>query len=112
MRSEVIVAFLLSCVATSATFLGSPIRWLKPVSHDDSITKRNRMLRIRGGNAAETTPANGSKIKGHCIGIDLGTTYRYDRSPLTNSSCFHLIFVLFVKLCCRMERWSGGNLSE
>lgn len=33
------------------------------------------MLQIRGGSTAEATPANGSKIKGHCIGIDLGTTY-------------------------------------
>ena len=88
MKSEVIVALLLSCVATSATFLGSPIRWLKPVSQDDSISKRNRMLQIRGGSTAEATPANGSKIKGHCIGIDLGTTYRYDNTLALYFVCF------------------------
>ena len=49
-------------------------------NNDKTTAKLDKFVRLRGGS---TTPASGGddkntdgKIKGVCIGIDLGTTYR------------------------------------
>ena len=71
-----VMIVLLSAFANAKLF--SPrVSWLKPsavsVEHDEKGTKVNNCFSLRGGANEKETEA---KIKGLCIGIDLGTTYR------------------------------------
>ena len=66
---------------SSSSIFRPSSHWLgkqKTGSNDDT-SKITRVLRIRGG-AEETKKDGTDKIKGCCIGIDLGTTYRYGHS--------------------------------
>lgn len=62
-------------------------RWLKNPSISEKKEKQqkqqqsfssslHRCLSLRGGAAGGNGEQEGNKIQGHCIGIDLGTTYR------------------------------------
>jgi len=61
-----------------------PIRWMSRAK-EDSQGKQTILdrLSIRGG-AADQDPKS-SKVKGLCVGIDLGTTYRY-----FNTNIYHV----------------------
>lgn len=74
-RLYLLVAACSLCVTSSAVF-GSMGQWLRnpsKVATDDSERFAN-ILRLRGGEGEKKST---DKITGCCIGIDLGTTYRY-----------------------------------
>ena len=89
MRATVFIAVLINLIylelsTTSNVFPSLRNGWLRQQSHDDnendlvrqndavSLTYSN-CLQLRGGASGD----DDKKIKGICIGIDLGTTYRY-----------------------------------
>lgn len=47
---------------------------VKPSTHSSSFERVNNNLLVRGG---EKSGSSDEKIKGCCIGIDLGTTFRF-----------------------------------
>jgi hypothetical protein len=65
-----------ACKVTTSTVIGPSSHWLKSPSNSKSEESENirSLLRLRGGEEAKTETTE--KIKGCCIGIDLGTTYR------------------------------------
>ena len=64
--------------SSSSTFRPSS-HWLgkQNTASKDDFSNIARVLRLRGGE--ETKKDGTDKIKGCCIGIDLGTTYRYGK---------------------------------
>lgn len=63
-----------SIISSEATHLfNSHNSWLNNKRNNDENTVRNKLFSLRGGS---TDSDKTEKIKGHCIGIDLGTTYR------------------------------------
>lgn len=69
---------------SSSSIFGASNLWIKGSSKsliDDSSKSKKleifgNVLKLRGG-SEEEKPKTTEKIKGCCIGIDLGTTYRY-----------------------------------
>ena len=62
----------------SSGLFASRTNWMKETSKPDDFKLKNTLencFSIRGG--ADDVSSNNEKIKGVCIGIDLGTTYRY-----------------------------------
>lgn len=95
MRAAVFIAILINLIylelsTTSNVFPSSRNGWLRQQStssHDDNeyelvrqndavSLKYSNCLQLRGGASSDDKTSNDSKIKGICIGIDLGTTYR------------------------------------
>lgn len=72
---QVVALLMLTAGAHGVFHRGGSYSWFKRISNEENSRKisfRN-CLSIRGG-ASESGKDSGS-IKGHCIGIDLGTTY-------------------------------------
>ena len=63
----------LSCIEARANWLKYS-SLLKPGSHSSSFSRVSNNLLVRGG--ADKATAASEPIKGCCIGIDLGTTFR------------------------------------
>jgi hypothetical protein len=63
-------------IAVSSFCLITCSNWFKSSKflHDAQSSKLNKVLSCRGGASKD----GDGKIKGACIGIDLGTTYRCD----------------------------------
>lgn len=70
------IVALLSCNFVDAKLFNSRGGWLK--SHTSDRDERRNMIptcvSLRGGSSEKSAD---EKIKGYCIGIDLGTTTRY-----------------------------------
>jgi hypothetical protein len=79
----VVIVLLLKQSGARLTFLGRALEASRGRLEDDGRgrsvrpigTSRAGLLRLRGGAAAGDSKKD-EKIKGICIGIDLGTTYR------------------------------------
>lgn len=76
--------FLLSVLGLTEAALPSvpstfrPSKWLSGTKEDTNYHKRTSILSrlsVRGGSSDQESKA--SKVKGLCVGIDLGTTYRF-----------------------------------
>lgn len=76
----------------------------------DITSKFASILRLRGGE--EEKKGTTDKIKGCCIGIDLGTTYRYVPAIFNSPTPYPpiLIIFLFLQLCRRVEEWESRDL--
>ena len=103
-----VVAFPGLTVSSTTGFGPAINRWLNPVDND----RKSTLLRIRGG-ADKTDTSKDAKVKGCCIGIDLGTTYRYSNSSkyftkITSSTKLDYIITSHqYQLCCSLEKWQG-----
>jgi hypothetical protein len=73
----IVVLFLCQEVIYGKLLRNVGSSWLKRSSNNEEQTSSGirRCLTISGG--ASDNEKNGEKIQGVCIGIDLGTTYRY-----------------------------------
>lgn len=71
----VAVVALLNCNFASAKLFNSKAGWLKPrvSERDDHKRLIPSCILLRGGSSEKS---DDEKIKGYCIGIDLGTTTR------------------------------------
>lgn len=74
---SVVIAATVVGLSSSSVF-GPLSFWHRSRATDEkqTPTKFINVLRIRGGEETKTEATD--KIKGCCIGIDLGTTYRYN----------------------------------
>ena len=72
----VLLLLILSINVVNAKLFNSRAGWLKPSmsDKDDHKTFVPNCVLLRGG--SKDTPSDGEKVKGICIGIDLGTTTR------------------------------------
>jgi hypothetical protein len=95
---------------TCSSVFGPTSHWLRKPNSDetDKTLKFATMLRLRGGEEAKKEGTD--KIKGCCIGIDLGTTYRYERCQnVTSLTILHYFphfqcTIIRHQLCCRLEK--------
>ena len=80
------ILLLLSFVARTTSihsFLPLPhvvvgtLRTVNRHQSNDKAKKFDKLVRLRGGADSSDDKSADGKIKGVCIGIDLGTTYRY-----------------------------------
>ena len=60
-------------------------RWFRGGQYLDRDEEQN-ILFLRGGSTSSDSKGGNGKIEGPCVGIDLGTTYRYCIIPLFKSS--------------------------
>jgi hypothetical protein len=76
MNSLFCLLALVACKLTTSSVIGPSTHWLKSPSSSKSDESENirSVFRLRGGEEVKTETTE--KIKGCCIGIDLGTTYR------------------------------------
>jgi Hsp70 protein len=98
---------------TSSSVFGPTSHWLRKPNSDetDKTLKFATILRLRGGEEAKQEGTD--KIKGCCIGIDLGTTYRYEccRNDVTSSTLHHpLISDLPLPSCSCVAVWKNGRV--
>ena len=78
-------------------------RWLsgrgqeKKAGQDGSIIRLKDLLAVKGG--AEEGTGKSEKIKGLCVGIDLGTTYRCNRHSLPSPDVNLLLPLTLIIWC-------------
>lgn len=98
---------------TSSSVLGPHSLWHRNPATDEKqvSTKLTNVLRYRGGEETKTETTD--KIKGCCIGIDLGTTYRYV-DHFSFLAPFHRLTLPnnYLQLRGRMEKWQSGDMSQ
>ena len=107
---------LIACLLVGAQFAAANLlarslgRSRLKASEDESESSMKRCLRLRGGAADESTD---SKVQGTCIGIDLGTTYRY--SPLFPGFAIDGLSLLLPVAALqfgRMAAWKFARMSR
>ena len=77
----------------------------------DTPSKFASILRLRGGEEAKKEASD--KIKGCCIGIDLGTTYRYDFRRYAIISNFPTLFPSYlINFHFAVAVWPFGRMGE
>jgi hypothetical protein len=70
-----VLSWLYAYVSGSGIVPRANFKWLKPTSKLSSVKRSfDSCLKIRGG--ADASTGKDGKVRGTCIGIDLGTTYR------------------------------------
>ena len=108
----VLLLLILSINVVNAKLFNSRAGWLKPSmsDKDDHKTFVPNCVLLRGG--SKDTPSDGEKVKGICIGIDLGTTTRLVNIFLTTCTVGFvdiLTYIFIIYFSC-VAVWKNGRV--
>lgn len=105
------VALWVVCLGSSNAFLfNHRAGWLKANPANRSNTLSSQCFKLWGG--ASSSDASDEKVKGLCIGIDLGTTTRFVIFLFVSSLSLNHLFSNYLQLCCCLEEWSCWSMSQ